>query len=193
MTARLLGLVLLTAVAGTTLTACGGKENATPEATTAAGAVPFDRAFIDAMVPHHQSAIVMARAALTAGLSQPDLIKIANDIVATQQVEIDDMRAWRQTWFGSTVIDPRGPAVLGLSMEERGMQHDADYAGVDDVDQAFASAMTDHHRGAIRMAELALEQGQHAEITELAKTIIAAQEREISIMEAHAGAMQHGG
>ena len=31
--------------------------------------VPFDRAFIDAMVPHHQQAISMARAAKAAGLS----------------------------------------------------------------------------------------------------------------------------
>jgi uncharacterized protein (DUF305 family) len=74
-----------------------------------------------------------------------------------------------------------------------GMEHDADFSGVADVDQEFAAAMIAHHRGAITMAKLAQTRGQHDEIKSLADAIVADQEREIGLMEKHAGAMEHGG
>jgi uncharacterized protein (DUF305 family) len=181
-------------VAALTLVAagCGGSENgdeaASPPLPSAAG-VPFDRAFIDGMVPHHEGAIEMAREAKAAGLSEPDLVEIADAIIATQQTEIDQMRQWRADWFGSSEIDPNGAETLGLSMDEMGMRHDAaDLADADDVDATFATMMIDHHNGAIAMAELARTNGQHAEVRKLADAIIKAQEREVAIMREHASA-----
>jgi uncharacterized protein (DUF305 family) len=189
---RLVGLFLI-ALAVASISACGGSNSTVKSSPTSSGsAVPFDRAFIDAMVPHHQSALAMASAAKKAGLSERALIQVANNIVAGQQAEIDQMRRWREDWFGSSTIDPQGAGSLGLSESEMGMQHEADFSGAEDVDQAFATMMIDHHRGAIRMAEIALERGQHDEIKNLAGEIIAAQQREITIMEEHSGAMQHG-
>ncbi len=135
----------------------------------------------------------MAQAAKSAGLSEPELIKVADNIVASQQAEIADMRDWRESWFGSSTIDPQGADPLGLSEAEMGMQHDADFSGAEDVNQAFATRMIDHHRGAIRMAELAQDRAEHHAIKSLADAIIAAQKREIAIMEKHAGAMHHEG
>jgi uncharacterized protein (DUF305 family) len=57
----------------------------------------FDRDFIEAMIPHHQSAIDMARAAMPNLKHQP-LRDLANDIITTQQAEIDRMRQWQQEW-----------------------------------------------------------------------------------------------
>ena len=193
MSGRLLGVALI-GIAALSTTACGGSEStATPESTSAGSAVPFDRAFIDAMVPHHRSAIAMARSALRAGLSEPDLIEVADNIASSQQTEINQMRGWRENWFGSSVIDPMGADSLGLTETEMGMQHEAEFSGAEDVDQAFARMMIDHHRGAIRMAELAQEQGQYEEITSLADAIITAQKNEIAVMEKHAGGMHHEG
>ena len=62
-------------------------------------AEPFDRAFIDAMVPHHQGAIRMARAELAKG-TNPELKALAKEIVAAQEREIDQMNAWREEWYG---------------------------------------------------------------------------------------------
>ena len=88
------------------LAGCGGSnEESAPPPTVVPGQVPFDRAFIDAMVPHHRSAIEMARTAKEAGLAQPDLIEIADAIIETQQEEIDDMLRWREEWFGG---EPHG-------------------------------------------------------------------------------------
>jgi uncharacterized protein (DUF305 family) len=170
------------------VTGCGGGDDSAVQETTSPSTVPFDRAFIDAVVPHHQSAIEMAEAAKEAGLSQPELIEIADDIIVTQQAEIDRMLDWREQWYGSREIDPAGAKALGLSEAEMGMQHTADdiRASVD-VDQAFAEMMMAHHEGAITMADLALERAQHDEIKSLAEDIIDAQSRENEILEEHAG------
>jgi uncharacterized protein (DUF305 family) len=63
------------------------------------GAKPFDRAFIDAMVPHHQGAIRMARAVL-AVTEDAELRRLAERIVANQSREIAQMNRWRSAWYG---------------------------------------------------------------------------------------------
>ncbi len=174
------------------LAACGGDDGDSGTEGTSKGAA-FDRAFIDAMVPHHESAIEMAQAAKEAGLDQPDLVKVADDILANQQDEIDQMKAWRGDWFGSTAISPDGAAALGLSESDMGMQHDADaLRDSTDVNTDFAQMMVTHHQGAIEMAKLATDDAEHDELKELAKGIISAQEREIEVMRPHAGGMNHG-
>jgi uncharacterized protein (DUF305 family) len=182
---------LLVAAAVLGVAGCGGNDGSAGEQpTVASGQVPFDRAFIDAMVPHHQAAIEMANEAKDAGLAQPELVEIADDIIATQQTEIDQMLEWREQWFGSKEREPEAAAleVLGLSAAEAGMEeHGAmDLGTTDDVDQAFAEMMSGHHEGAIRMARLADEKSGHDEVKHLAGEIIAAQQREIEVMEAHA-------
>jgi uncharacterized protein (DUF305 family) len=64
------------------------------------GAKPFDRMFIDMMIPHHQGAIRMARAELAKGTSRR-LRTIARNIVRDQQKEIRTMNAWRTAWYGA--------------------------------------------------------------------------------------------
>ena len=61
-------------------------------------AQPFDKAFIDAMTPHHQSAIAMAREAQTKAV-HPEIKELAGQIIAAQQQELDQMKAWRVQWY----------------------------------------------------------------------------------------------
>lgn len=63
-------------------------------------AKPFDKAFIDAMIPHHQGAVSMARMALRRA-EHPEVRKMAQNIIETQQAEIDQMRRWRKAWYGA--------------------------------------------------------------------------------------------
>jgi uncharacterized protein (DUF305 family) len=65
---------------------------------TLAAAPDFDRAFIEAMVPHHSSAIEMSRAAAGV-LRHPELRDFAGDVITYQQLEIDRMLLWKQEWF----------------------------------------------------------------------------------------------
>jgi uncharacterized protein (DUF305 family) len=188
---------LLAAVAFFAAGRGGDDEAAEPaggQATVASGPAPFDQGFIDAMVPHHREAIEMAKAAQSRGLTQPDLEKIANDIIGSQQREIDQMLGWRQQWFGSRTLGPVLPEVFGVHESELGMEHGSadEVAGAIDVDQKFAEMMIPDHEGAIAMAEAAKERGQHDELKELAEAITAAQEREIGSMEKHASGEHHG-
>jgi uncharacterized protein (DUF305 family) len=52
-----------------------------------------DVAFVKGMIPHHQAAIDMARVVLQFGSDQQTR-KWAQEIIAAQQAEIDEMRAW---------------------------------------------------------------------------------------------------
>jgi len=66
---------------------------------------PFDRAFIDMMIPHHQGAIEMSRVELAKG-GDPQAKKLATAITAAQTREIKLMNAYRKAWFGS--VSPAG-------------------------------------------------------------------------------------
>jgi uncharacterized protein (DUF305 family) len=58
----------------------------------------FDKAFIDNMIPHHESAIAMAQVVL--GESEnPEIREIAGAIVDAQEREIEQMRSWRDEWY----------------------------------------------------------------------------------------------
>ena len=59
---------------------------------------PFDRAFIDAMIPHHRSAIEMATVALERS-ADPQIEELAGGIVEAQEREISQMQTWRENWY----------------------------------------------------------------------------------------------
>lgn len=59
---------------------------------------PFDLAFIDAMIPHHQSAIDAAQQAMNEA-KRPEIKDLAQKIMDAQQKEIDEMKAWRAAWY----------------------------------------------------------------------------------------------
>ena len=62
------------------------------------GAPVFDRAFLDAMVPHHRAAIRMARRELAKGRDE-QLRQVARSIITVQAREIAEMQRWRQRWY----------------------------------------------------------------------------------------------
>jgi uncharacterized protein (DUF305 family) len=63
------------------------------------GAAPFDKAFIEQMVPHHQMAVMMAAMALQ-GTQHPELRELLVAIIQNQSAEIQQMRQWYLAWYG---------------------------------------------------------------------------------------------
>ena len=59
---------------------------------------PFDLAFIDAMLPHHQSAIDAAQEVRNSAV-HPEIRELAEGIIKEQQREVDQMLAWRAAWY----------------------------------------------------------------------------------------------
>jgi uncharacterized protein (DUF305 family) len=62
-----------------------------------AAPAPFDLAFVDAMIPHHLSALMMAEMAVQQA-SQPELAALAQAMIDLQEDEIATMRGWRSKW-----------------------------------------------------------------------------------------------
>ena len=76
------------------------------------GKRPFDRAFVDEMVPHHEGAIAMARAVLKE-TRDPELRKLAQDIIRAQEREISEMNDFRKREYGGGAPREATPSVHG--------------------------------------------------------------------------------
>lgn len=57
----------------------------------------FDEAFLSHMIIHHQDAIDMAMLAQE-NASHDEVKQLADDILATQSMEIDIMQSWQAEW-----------------------------------------------------------------------------------------------
>lgn len=58
----------------------------------------FDLRFLNAMIPHHEGAVVMANDAL-AKSKRPEIQKLAQEIITSQKAEIEQMQQWKQAWY----------------------------------------------------------------------------------------------
>lgn len=61
-------------------------------------AKPFDKEFIEQMIPHHQMAIMMAQM-LKNSTNRSEMKQLADDIIKTQTNEIEQMRSWYSEWY----------------------------------------------------------------------------------------------
>ena len=155
---------------------------------------PIDQQFIDMMVPHHESAIAMAEIAQDRA-EQPELQQLADEIVSAQSAEIEQMREWREEWFGSAETPSMDamPMLPGMSMPpghtmdggtmDMSTEVDA-LRDADPFDRAFIDAMIRHHEQAVEAAEIALDRSERDEIRGLAEEIVEAQTREIEQLRA---------
>jgi uncharacterized protein (DUF305 family) len=57
----------------------------------------FDLRFINAMIPHHEGAVVMAKDALKKS-QRAEIKTLSQNIITSQQTEIKQMEAWRKAW-----------------------------------------------------------------------------------------------
>lgn len=163
------------------LVACGGNPQSAAQPSAS------ERAFLQAMVPHHQSAVEMATVARKRA-EHPQIRQLATSIVTTQNREIAQMRSIYQRSFGTALkSNPMAHKTLGLSPEEAGMNHmqgGAMLANARPFDRAFIDMMIPHHQGAVRMARAVLARRPGASVRSLANAIITAQSREIGQMNA---------
>ena len=167
----------------------------TPAASGSVAATELDQAFIDMMVPHHESAVAMARLAEERAEHQ-ELKDLAADIISAQEREIGELRAWRTQWFGSADTPPMSEMPLLPGMDMPGMDGMSGMDGMtmdmteeiealktaDPFDRAFIDAMVEHHGSAIDAATIIRDQTALPELKGLAEDIITSQQAEIEQM-----------
>src|SRR5215207_504655 len=137
-----------------------------------------DERFIDAMVPHHQGAISMAEVALE-NAEHPELLQLAENVISTQQAEIDELRSIKKQEVGTSEVPMQ---MNPEEMEMMGMEDPPELVNQRPFDEAFISAMIPHHESAIEMAQVALAESANPAIRDLAGRIVEDQTREIEQM-----------
>jgi uncharacterized protein (DUF305 family) len=171
---------------------------------TPGGTVEFDRLYIDMMIPHHQSVIALAQAALPR-LTDPRLKAIAQDIIDAQSAEIPELEGYRQQFYGSAQPQPLDQGEMAQmmqamsggagdmsqeasAMDQMQMQMDptaevATFCSAENPDLAFIDLTIPHHQSAVMASQAALTQATHQEIKDFAQKVIASQQAEIDQLQ----------
>jgi uncharacterized protein (DUF305 family) len=173
----------------------GGSMGSTAGMTTQGGAMSGatmnERAFIAMMVPHHESAVAMARMAEKKA-QHVEVRRLARDIIDSQDREIAQMTSWYERWYGVALASDSarttGMGMTGLGMDGMGMSG-TDMSALESTsgaafDRRFLAMMIPHHASAVMMAAAITASGPRSEVSDLADRIIAAQSTEIGRMQA---------
>ena len=196
-------LALTAAAVATTLplAACGGNDDtampgmsgdsasssSSESASAASGEFTgADVMFAQGMIPHHAQAVEMSDVLLAKDDVDEDVRALAEQIKAAQAPEIEQMTGWLEGW------DAEVPSMDGMDMgtddsmnemmSPEDMQALEDATGTE-ASRLFIEQMTEHHDGAIEMAQTELDEGTDPEAKELAQTIIDTQQAEIEEMQ----------
>ena len=149
----------------------------------------YDLRFIDAMIPHHEGAVIIAKDAVQKA-KHPELKALAEAILKAQPVEINQMRDWRKAWYPDVSKAPIAWHAamnhdMPMSAEQiTAMQMSMDLGAADEgYDVRFLDAMIPHHEGAVLMAKALAKNSTRPEMKTLAQAIIKSQQAEIDQMK----------
>ncbi|EFQ82885.1 hypothetical protein HMPREF0063_12094 [Aeromicrobium marinum DSM 15272] len=166
------------------LGACSGSDS-----TSAGDFNDADVTFAQEMIPHHRQAVEMSDLAATRS-TDPDILALADEIIAAQDPEIALMTGWLDDW------DEDVPGDMG---DMSGMDHggDGQMAGMmspeqmsdlrgstgPEFDRLFLEQMIEHHEGALEMAVREQSDGRFTDAIALAQEIERTQMAEIARMK----------
>ncbi|WP_293353397.1 MULTISPECIES: DUF305 domain-containing protein [unclassified Microcoleus] len=149
----------------------------------------YDLRFIDGMTVHHQGAVNMAKEVLNKS-KRPEMKKLANNIIAAQNREINQMKEWRKTWYAKADSTPMAyhaqmNHMMPMTPEQmQAMMMSMDLGVADaEFDLRFLNAMIPHHEGALVMAQDALQKSKRPEMKKLSQEILTSQKQEIEEMK----------
>ncbi len=139
-----------------------------------------DTAFAKSMLGHHHGAVDMAKIELKYG-NDETMLKLAKDIIDSQQLEIDIINKWLASHPDAPKPKPNTQAMQQAYTAGMQAMHNDMMTGIANPipDMAFARGMLPHHRGAVDMAMIQLQYGTDKEMRKLAQDIIDAQQPEI--------------
>jgi len=182
------------------LSACGSDDSSSTDsapvttASSGSGATvalgEADIEFAQGMIAHHEQAIEMAEIALDPDIgASPEVIDLATRIKGAQDPEVELMTGWL-TAAGEPIAmdmsDGHDMSSMDGMMSAEQMDSMAGMTGPE-FDRTWLEMMIAHHEGAISQSETVKSEGSNAEVLALADEIIAAQQIEITEMQALLG------
>lgn len=187
----IVGAVLVTVV----LAGCGGND-ASARTRVAPNGERFNDAdvtFATDMVKHHAQALLMVDMTMSRSVD-PQVQQLADEILATKGLEVEEMTRWLTTWRrpipdtvrdhshadgGGDDVDMRGiPGVL--TSEQMSALQNAESGTFQTL---WLQLMIAHHEGAVEMARTELSDGYAKSAVELAKAIETSQREQIAAMK----------
>lgn len=137
----------------------------------------MDVMFAQMMIPHHQQAIDMSELAETRA-ENASVKKLAEEIKAEQDPEIEQMLAWLEAAGAST--DMGHEMHMDGMLDETEMTALGEATGVE-FDRLYLEGMIAHHEGAIDMAQMILD-SENPEVKALGEAIVESQTAQIEYM-----------
>ena len=143
-----------------------------------------DTAFAKGMLGHHRGAIDMAKIQAKYGTNEV-MRELAENIVTTQQVEVDILNKWLASHVDTANPKPETEPMQQAYAKAMANMHSDMTLGIADPmpDLAFARGMLPHHIGAVEMAKIELKYGTDEDMRQLAQNIIDNQQAEIELMQ----------
>lgn len=146
-----------------------------------AAKAPYELQFLDTMAMHHQMALHMAGLVESRSANQ-GVKDMAKKMVADQEKEIAQLKAWKAQWYVGKP-DAMNMKMPGMADSMKGMSHEKLAAAKGEAfDRMFVDMMSQHHKGAIKMAKAASKKLKHSEAKEFAKNVVDMQSKEIASM-----------
>lgn len=143
--------------------------------------------FLASIIGHHKAAIEMARMELQRGRSA-DIRTHAENIIASQQNQVDQFTRWLREWYGLTPAQARSQAPREAQQEMAMMDREsartmaqlrATPAGLG-FDVAFVKLIIGHHQAGIIEFLEPQSRAPHAQLRVAAATGITTQEAEVA-------------
>jgi uncharacterized protein (DUF305 family) len=172
----------------TALTLAGCADTSTSDTSSGSSAASEaavfndqDVMFAQMMLPHHKQAVEMSDTLISKGDTvDSDVLALAETIKDEQGPEIDQLTTWLDDWGQDT------SASMDHSMD--GMMSESDMTSLEDASgteasRLFLEQMTEHHKGAVDMAQQEIDGGENPDAVEMAKNIVESQTAQIDQME----------
>jgi uncharacterized protein (DUF305 family) len=144
-----------------------------------------DAMFATAMIPHHEQAVEMADVVLAKTGIDERVIKLAQQIKAAQDPEIEMMKGWLSDW-GINYEDSGMGAMAGMdhggTMMSQTDMDQLDQADGPEASRLFLEQMIVHHKGAITMSQFEIDNGKNPAAKDLAGAIVTGQTVEVTTM-----------
>jgi LPXTG-motif cell wall-anchored protein len=131
----------------------------------------FEVGYINAIIPHHQDAIAMAKLVKDTAPHQETRAAAAK-MITDQEKEIGDLSGWLKQWYGLEVSpDPR--MAMDSSMMDMLKKLDPEMQ-----EKHFLAMMREHHQSAIDMGKLVVSKATHQELKDQGQMMMTMQKDE---------------